>query len=442
MPLILLKNVIAVFDVMDKKVLDTIIKSLPKVFGNYIPEKRLGAEYIKDDKNVIKFWPYLMRMTYRELGRSKVSMHVLPLSRVGAMEGASGSRVFVTYFSLEHDNVVRFSNPLILKYLIMETGARDKLKEEKEQANFIKPFVEGSSDNFAFPFCHFIDHNISILWANFLYSSKNKNEDNKPVYSEDNLWKAFEKLDLDCSKTEITSLISDRIEKVYKVLLPVHTMNDSLVRASTVLTNEYKWYLRGEKWRHAFSTVWAAGSEKYCSDFGKNWVNPIHVYEQLKTYAGEISMGVVHGDLHCKNIVFVPNDIRVIDYGWTQENWHIAKDYILLESNLRFMIMHPDVPYQDLLLLCKTLDGTPVDPSVFSCEYARFTCKTIRDVRTYAFSILDKSRLHDEYLIPLFLLSLGLLNYTRDFSNLISARLTILCLGELIYQHLHSKHDA
>jgi hypothetical protein len=45
----------------------------------------------------------------------------------------------------------------------------------------------------------------------------------------------------------------------------------------------------------------------------------------------------IHGDLHLSNIVISDGQPRPIDFAWARLGDHILKDYVMMESSLRFM---------------------------------------------------------------------------------------------------------
>jgi hypothetical protein len=66
-------------------------------------------------------------------------------------------------------------------------------------------------------------------------------------------------------------------------------------------------------------------------------------------------VSAIHGDLHLSNVVVSRGRPHLIDYAWARLGDHVAKDYVLMESSLRFMCfprhIHPSILLNiDLLL--------------------------------------------------------------------------------------------
>jgi len=441
------------FDVLDEEYTQAIKSSAINLFDSFMPKvakadlSKFDSEKIEVRQKTLMFWPGLGKLTFGELRSKDIIINILPLNRVGASEGASGSRVFVAYFSIEGKNIDEYSNPFILKFQDVKTGDKDKLEEENTFAMSVKKHVQGNGSYFAFPIFYDKIGTVSILWALFSAAEfiTGKNSSNKIEFKEDNLWKAFENLDLECKENcEPVQKINQVFDHLYTICWPLHNSNKAKKIKNRYIVNHYQSYLRKpDKWFDStFSKLWGPKEEKRIKDFGKEWVNPLFVYEKLKGHKADLTVGSVHGDLHTKNIVFGPaTSIRIIDFGWSQEKKHIAMDYILLESNLRFMILHPHVSYSDLETLCDNLEELTNDTE-YKCNYTKFIHNKLTMIRESAFKFLDKDDIYNEYLIPLFLLSLGLQKFSKSFNNIISSRLTILNLATLISNKLNLEQDA
>jgi len=52
-------------------------------------------------------------------------------------------------------------------------------------------------------------------------------------------------------------------------------------------------------------------------------------------------LGAIQGDLHPGNIVYTRGGRpAIIDFGWASDKAHVAKDFVLLECNLRFLFLN------------------------------------------------------------------------------------------------------
>lgn len=426
------------FDVIDDKFIEAISHSAKKLIEEIIRFDR-ASDKVKYSQSMLSFWPGLIGKSKQDIKDGNFKIFILPLERVEASEGASGSRVLVAYFQFNEET--HFSNSVVLKLRDLSNDTDvgyNKLEYEKSQGEALSPLVNGNWKYFVFP--HFYSHyrQIGVLWALFYSSVDPKPTINlaKPTLKEDNLWKQFDKLTLRCDNSELKRSIKRGVEEALNAVSIIH-MSLRYKQKLQTLTTHYKWYLRKNKWLVSWGEVW--GMRKTTNDLGQKWINPIHVFERLKKYKSKITIGAIHGDLHTKNILFTPNrSIRIIDFGWSKLEGHVAKDFLLLESNLRFMILHPDVPYNDLLLLAETLNETEYIEKKFQCPYSKYIHELIFDIRNIAFKVLDNHNIYNEYLIPLFFVSIGLLEFSKTFNNIIGAKLTILELSRLIDKYLNT----
>jgi hypothetical protein len=70
---------------------------------------------------------------------------------------------------------------------------------------------------------------------------------------------------------------------------------------------------------------------------GEVIVDPRAVKERLASTEREMTVGPIHGDLHGSNIVFDRDGHpHLIDFAWGDRSGHLMKDFVLMESSLRF----------------------------------------------------------------------------------------------------------
>ena len=93
-------------------------------------------------------WPALLMPEFRQKP-ANVMLRLVPLSRIGQVEGKSGSLVLIGYFADAEDTTRPHSHPVVVKTL--SVGRRNKLREEYDNAQQIKPYVYDQKDNFAIP---------------------------------------------------------------------------------------------------------------------------------------------------------------------------------------------------------------------------------------------------------------------------------------------------
>jgi hypothetical protein len=111
-------------------------------------------------------WPALMMPEYADKSIKNLTLRLTPLSRIGQMEGKSGSLVLIGFFADTDDEERPHSHPVVIKTLSVEN--RNKLREEYDSALSIKTFVYDQKDNFAIPI-HFDDlqQGYHVLWSIF-----------------------------------------------------------------------------------------------------------------------------------------------------------------------------------------------------------------------------------------------------------------------------------
>jgi hypothetical protein len=79
--------------------------------------------------------------------------------------------------------------------------------------------------------------------------------------------------------------------------------------------------------------------------------NPLRPLRQLlKRETSGYDVFAIHGDMHLSNIVISEGAPRLIDFAWAGIDDHVMKDYVLMESSIRFMRfprhVHPKIVLQ------------------------------------------------------------------------------------------------
>lgn len=426
-------NITSKFDIIDPEIENAIKKSLKKL--------------IRDSSLIKDICPKL-----NNIEEYNYELILLPLDRVGAVIGASGSKVFVSYFvsySIGRKRIAPLSSrPLILKYLILEE-TNDNLKEEVENANKISLFLEQDRGFYALPINQNevqIDTNkkVSFLWSPFTYNERSRStSSNHLSLKENNLWKLMESLALERNFDGIVDdnsvqsskkgAIKNIIDKSYKILSELHR-GQNLKKAKNTYKEEYGDYLRKiDLWEKKWYPIWGDRSTENISDFGIQWKNPLWFLNNIIQKRVSFTYGAIHGDLHPRNIVLSHhNDPCIIDFGWSNPNTHIIKDFVLMEANLRFVLLNPDVSFKDIQSLSRAISNQDILSFSSSDEYLLFIKELICLIRKKIESLnilTNRKDWTEQYEIPLFLVALGLLKYTKDIKNLISARLTVLSLA-------------
>jgi len=424
-----------IFDILDYEVLIAIENAVNALFNFlFINAETKDGKYFSENIKVV--WPFLLGVDKNELVNYEYEITLLPLNRVGAQEGASGSRVFVTYFKSSSNKPEACpSNPLIFKFNSIITGGKDKLAIEKDNAASVFAFT---GQNFAVPLYHSTDGNYGFLWAPFtssVYPHINGLH-KEPVMKENNLWNLITSAIVNKNEGEIQR-VNNILKTTYIYFDSWHHNHGHPKELHSTYSEEYKRYLRHiDRWSKPWLDIWGDFSQQYVKDFNANWINPFWVYDRIKNEPFLFKIGAIHGDLHPRNIVISHEDKPiVIDFGWTCPEAHIAKDFALMEANIRFASLHPDYSYDYLHKLSKSIELDSLTPQKGDPLYQWLIL-----IRTYLAKVSDKENFLDAYIIPLFLISLGLLRFTSSTSkililNQVSARLTVLSLANYIYEN-------
>jgi hypothetical protein len=375
-------------------------------------------------------WPALGALKARDAKYLSIKpvLVLIPLSRIGAKGGFSGSHILLGYFSDGTDTTRLYSSlPLVVK-LSERDGSEHKLRSEYTLAGEIRPYLAYRKDSFAVPiYLDVEDRHYDVLWSPFAL----------PELIE---WGTRLKLEAKDMRQLVDPMSPDLgaarslIESVFSILTPLHTRAGLGGWYLRSYADEYRPYLRdfGEKWGTEWKAIW--GTEQNTADLGRDdWANPIWVQDKLSLVAKtELLCGAVHGDLHPGNILYsTPESPSLIDFGWADSDAHVAKDFVLLECNLRFTYLPGDLPPADVRVLSRWIgQGTPCEPLRDNrTTEVQKTISIIRD--TFRERIGDRDW-DVEYVIPLFLVSFGLLRYVSDYKNQIAARLTVLELATYI----------
>jgi hypothetical protein len=358
-------------------------------------------------------WPALGLREFRESRVRSVKLTLLPLSRIGQMEGKSGSLVLIGYFSAEELGSLH-SHPLVIKTL--DRTKSDKLGVEYSNALSIKPFAYDQKDSFAIPI--FFDQRqegYKILWSICSPSGPIWRGDAgpgtpTPRFEVDDLRKPLVQGDNERAGATLAA--------TFDLLRNCHTRFNTASVEERAVGQEYDWYLRelGEIWGREWQEVW--GSEDVQIIGGSRAVNPLWLVNRLKHMRYGMFLGAIHGDLHPGNIVLTPSgQPAIIDFGWAQDKAHVAKDFVLLESNLRFLTLRPQVNPEEAERFADWVAWDSPPPAGLN-DYLQGRIGLIERLRQKAAEVFPKGTDWDrEYVVPLFLVALGLLRFAPQLGN-------------------------
>ena len=399
-------------------------------------------------------WPALGARAARDAKYLQLEprLMLIPLSRIGARGGFSGSDILLGYF-FDVEGRIYSSLPLVIK-LSERTGGERKLIEEERLAQSIRPYVGYNKDSFAVPIdLDTTQPGFDVLWSPFALSELVEFGPRPGLRNND----MRDLLDLkDKEAAEIQQSFANLrtlIDAVYDTLNPLHTRAGLWDRYRRGLAAEYASYLR--KFEDSWGTEWIEqwGRSEYVEELGNRYANPIWVIGQLQLSRDvDLICGAVHGDLHPGNVLYSdPHTPSIIDFGWADADSHLAKDFVLLECNLRFIYMPGELPlgcvqkFSRWIGMSQTCEGL----ENLWCVEAQ---ETIASIREYFKKLANQKDNGDqngkdgehvdfdiEYIVPLFLVSFGLLRYVGDYKNQIAARQTVLNLADYIHSTVLQK---
>ncbi|WP_437914822.1 phosphotransferase [Sorangium sp. So ce302] len=361
-------------------------------------------------------WPVLKLPEFANTQPSKVKLTLLPLNRIGQMEGRSGSLVLIGYFSEE--NLGRlYSHPIVIKTLARSGSKSSKLREEHDNATSIKPFAYDNKDNFAIPL--FLDERqdgYDVLWSICSATSSIKNDGEVPRFDVKDLRGPLTRNDSD--------RVIQSINSVYDLLKNCHRRFGMASRIEVKLGDEYAWYLRGMwdnavgRWGQRWQDVWGAADQKFIRGSTGSAINPLWVTEKLASMRCPMRMGAIHGDLHPGNVILRDHGLpTIIDFGWAQDRAHVAKDFVLLECNLRFLTLRTELRTDEVEPFARWV-GWNSDPPEQLCDYLNTRINMIRRLREKAAEVFPgDTNWNQEYVAPLFLVAMGLLRFAPQLGN-------------------------
>ncbi|MDA8564247.1 phosphotransferase [Mariniblastus sp.] len=378
-------------------------------------------------------WPALSLPEFAKDSLQGAALRIIPLGRIGQMEGKSGSLVVIGFFHDPSRPDMPHSHPVVIKTL--STEKRDKLREEFENSKSVKPFVYDHKDDFAIPI--FFDDEqpqFHVLWS--IFSPSN------PIWPVGVAGSVSDSLKVDDLRNPLINgedeLARPIIESTFRLLKNLHLRLNRFKIEERKFGTEYARYLRkldegdwGSEWRE----IWADENTRRIEDSGAEFANPFWILKQLQPIKKHLFIGAVHGDLHPGNIVLADGEPRVIDFGWAMDGAHVAKDFVLMECNLRFHTVRPQLNQRDVYALSDWLSWDSPIPKGLGA-YALKRAELIQHLRGIAKQTLGNNRSEVqwdwEYIVPLFFVSFGLLRVAPHLGNQQSAVRFVLALASHI----------
>lgn len=410
--------------------------------------KEILNDYIENHQSVgglclwEKVWPTLRLANNQKdnIEKAKYELILVPLNRLKAEPGKSGSNVLICYFcakGLDYKLQNKYKDcvmslPMIVKSTektkkrTIGTTRVSKLKEEYDASEKVSSFIQGNT-SFAMPIRY--DPNTSgdneFLWSLFKASAQVKDQNTqydmelKTLYDE-----IFEETD--------KNKIMKEFEQIYDLLVDMHVRCNlsSEKEEEVIYEKEYKFYLRD-----------ICSAEKQWRKLWDDNLNPFDVLNNILKRKVCLPIGAIHGDLHPRNVVVTKNALSIIDFGWADSNANIAKDFVLMECNLRFVILFSNMPMQSVEKLAKSIEDYDIqkiiDDKTEKNKQLKAICNWIIIIRKkykYIRNLRKNQVINwgEEYIIPLFIVAMGLIKYINSYMNQASMIITIQELAEYI----------
>lgn len=171
---------------------------------------------------------------------------------------------------------------------------------------------------------------------------------------------------------------------------------------------------KGSVWGPEWTNVWAARESRMAGFI----VNPIWLIDNLRPGRAMMQIGMIHGDLHAGNVLLRDGESpAIIDFGWSEARAHVSKDFVLMECNLRFHMLKPQLSEGDLKPFVEWLPEDDSQPETNN-DYLRSRMELVREVHRAARVVLGPDAdWTKEYLVPLFFVSFGLLRFAPQLGN-------------------------
>lgn len=423
-------------DMIDKNVQDAIQNALEVFFETKLQNA----------------WPqaYDANKAGKPLDLEDVTIVLLPLDRIGAPSGASGASVFIAYYS---DN--RGADRLLASPpLVVKIGTETKLKTEENQIKNWPTLDTATSARFAIPLMlHILTADMAVLIAPFSSNFEPNADGTRHEVKVQDIWQQIKNtkefpISDPYAEPENWQQTCQFISYALETIGHAHRAGYAkFKRTRQRYSDQYEWYLRntvsiGESTDFkSHIPILLFGTENEVFAFSRTWPNPIVLVREIIDTGLDFDgiIGPIHGDLHPKNIVIGgQNGVNIIDFGWAQKDKHIVIDYLLLDINLRSITLPSQLSENEILAIAdfldqsQKLDELPVN--------VRHRAKSVQET---IWKAMDRNKIienwHEEYLIPLLLVSFGLLVHLDSARNQSALVALVLSATKRVREYLDSR---
>lgn len=372
----------------------------------------------------------------------EVEYVIVPLDRLGAAPGFSGSKVVIAYYA-DAEKQYHSSRPLVVKI-----GEPKKLDDEYQNGSQWAQIAPPQNLRFATPRKKpFPASGMSVLLSPFSSLTKRRaGTGTRYDMKIDDLWRRLIEGEKDPATPGEWGKACACVEDLMQLMQDPHedgVQDRTLTRKRLSYLDEYRPYLRGAHDPESDRT----DNTKLISDlfgdadrttaFNREWPNPSHVLRRLLADRPEFegATGCVHGDLHPRNVVLDDHGMsNVIDFGWAKKGRHVIVDYVMLDINVRAMNAPSQVHPDDVLSLASFLLPTGTLPT------GMLSLKRRAELIETSIWAAAKPFVQDwttEYVTPLFLVAFGLLVYMDSARSQAALKATVLASAEHIERSLN-----
>jgi serine/threonine protein kinase len=281
---------------------------------------------------------------------------------------------------------------------------------------------------------------LSVLAAYFL-SEECYSLSGEPEHRQLDLWQLlhdnneFDENQNELFIREIQRHISRTISLVKKVHLGGDITYQNKRTPDKLYSEAYKWYLFLED-DSIHTTLLGHLTEPTIKMFGEQWPNPVFYIGKILPKRHNPAIGIVHGDLHPKNITISNNEVNIIDFGWFNKAAPVVLDYVLLDINIRAMTLPSRFSYEEIK---KTASYLHPD-SIMEEAVSPLISKRMNIIKNCLWTPLLENRAFNkkewdaEYLVPYFIVAYRLLSFHRSARNQTALLLTVLVVCRLLHE--------
>lgn len=394
---------------------------------------------------------------YKKL-RENTVMTILPLDRMGQEQGQSGTQSVLCYFAFHNPRTsdqTLYSLPIIIKRGEAACDTREsKIKDEFQRAKEISQYLR-HSQTFVLPFYYYPDDCIEFLLSSSIvdYNGTSVSLTNGSISTLMDLLYQAEASHDESDMEHIRGILHYIYRKLRYLHCGPNDLGEENSKCELHYQEEYEKYLRhmtSEEEKKAFQKMWCNTEGNYGA-CGRDC--PLQLLDELLNLKHELHVGGLHGDVHPRNIVFLGKfsyEAYLIDYGWANKRGHIAKDFVLMECNLRYMALYPKLPDAERKLISGLIETDEIKSylkeNTGKKSYAAGILVLIQDIREeFEQTIRQLDRMAEgseidgdtwlyEYYIPLFLITYGLAKFYDGCRNQIAMRETIAAFTKFLME--------